>query len=235
MKNLKIATWDMKEFSLEQVFYHKEEKALALLDFLDYEKPDVVALQNVDRKIARMVNQKLREFPEMGYSFDRLKSDEDYTILDKLVDNEKNPLIIKNSFFTMADEPVNVSGLFINKVYLTEEHTHDKFCLVNTTFEDLGIDYNFDRLANSINANEFDNTPMIVTGRIDFGPCSREMHLLRTEAFDKNNLKIIGCINKKNKYNYMMINGFNVYSCDSYDDYEVSRMCKPLVATLKMK
>ena len=61
------------------------------------------------------------------------------------------------------------------------------------------------------------------------------MHLLRTEVFDKNNLKIIGCINKKNKYNYMMTNGFNVYFCDSYDDYEVSRMCKPLVATLKMK
>ena len=239
MKNLKVVTWDMQGFTLEEFFYHKGLKALCLLDFLANEEADVIALQNLDRKVATMVNEKLREFPEMGYSFDRLKMD-DYTILDRLLNNEKNPLIIKKNFLTMSDKPISVNGLFINKVYLKDEHNLlDKFCIVNANVSDCCSDYDLDILARSINRDDYETsdhrTPIIVTGRIDLGIRSNEMLKLQKDALIPNDIKIVKCISDHNKYNYMMTNGFDIEECYSDYDYAMTDMCRPLVAQVKMK
>lgn len=239
MKNLKIATWDMKEFELGQFTCHKEFKAISLLNFLAKGDVDVVALQNVDRKIAMRVNDKLMEFPDMGYHFDRLKSKDDYSIIDRIIDDERNPLIIKNNFINNSDI-VDEHGLFINKVYLADQNRlEDKFCIVNTTLGDYGVDYNLELFSKIVNKDDYETikgkTPIIITGRIDYALCSDEMLKLRKDAFEPNNIRTVGCINKGNRYNYIMANDFDVYDCSSNDDYYVSEMCKPLVANLKMK
>lgn len=239
MQNLKIATWDMKNFKIEEIFYHKELKALKLLDFLANEDVDVLALQNLDRKVAVMVNEKLREFPEMGYRFERLKTD-DYTILDRLLDKEKNPLIIKNKFLTVGDEPVNANSLFINKVYLRDENNlMDNFCVINICVSDCCTDYDLQSLIKNINRDDYETslrkTPIVLTGRIDLAFRSDEMFKLQKNALIPNNLRIVKCINNRDKYNYMMLNDFDVEECSCYNDYAITDMCRPLVAKVKMK
>ena len=231
MKNLNIATWDMKGFRWDEVFFQKEIKTMAVVEFLENEKIDVLAMQNLDRGVALSINDIL---PAIGYHFDHLNVN-NYTLFDSLIEKENNLVIVRDNF-------LNVSVPFknINKVIITDENNlSDKFCIINTSFGKNNIDKNLDRLSNIVNYAEYGNEnskmPIILTGRIDASLLSDSMLKFEDNTLIPNDIKPIGSIKRGEKYNYIMLNDFDVEDCASYNTYAVSDMSKPLMVKVKMK
>ena len=231
MKNLSIASWNLKNnlFDLKK----DEYKVSKILEFINDKDIDILALQNVNRKLGLKINEEIKK---MGYHFDHI-NEESYTMLDRMIGKEKNPIIIKNNFLNISDV-AEVKGLLINKVYITDEkNLNDKFCVVNTTLNNIDSS-RIDFLAHYIDTDKLQierKSPIIVTGRFNFDINSMEMTRLRKEALNKNNIHVYGNFKYKNEEDYMMLNDFDVEDCGSYNEYALTDMSKPIMAKVKMK
>jgi len=226
MNNLKIATWNLKDNKFR---LNKNKVKIEIIKELLNEDLDILALQNVDRKLSLRLNEDLNS---MGYHIDHLK-EEGMTLIGDMFGREKNPIIIKNNYMNFSDV-IATDGLLVNRVYCQDKD--NKFYVLNTCLYD---ESNVDMLSNIIDYNDVDmygKAPMVIAGNLAFDSNSIQMAKLNKIALKDNNITSNKFTNDNRDNDYLLLsNQFVVYSYNILKDLVADDMNKPLLVKAKLK
>lgn len=219
MNNLKIAIWNLKDnkFRLNK----NSIKIKIIKELLMNNDLDVLALQNVDRKLSLKLNEDLNS---MGYHFDHIK-EEGMTRFDEMFGREKNPVIVKNNYMNVSDI-VATDGILVNRVFC--KNASKKFYVFNSYLanDEISIDM-FNNVVRYTEIDMYGKAPIIIAGNFEFDSNNKEI-----AKINKYTLKYTCNCDK----DYLMLSDhFDVDSHEILKDLVPSDMNKPLLVKTKIK
>lgn len=159
MNNLKIATWNLEDKNFR---FKKNKIRMQIINGLLEEDVDIIALQNVDRKMLTSLD---KELANTNYELDAKTGNMD-NVADMV--GKKNTLIYKDKFMNIGDK-VATDGLIMNVNYLKDKKDCSNYLyLLNSNIEK--IDENFVLLREVVSYAKSNKRPeesMLIVGNIN--------------------------------------------------------------------